>query len=248
MLSFPLEIVALVLGGFLIGGFSKGLIGMGLPVVVLAVIATPVGVSQGLSILVVPAILTNIWQALDGGALRQILARLWPFYVAAAAGVTIGGFILAGSSEAVLLAILGLVLIVYSVVSLISPPLPEPGRHEIWMAPSAALMGGVMFGMVGNFIVPGILYLQALGLKRDILVQALGVNFIVISTTLALSLTSHSVITWDLALLGLVCVPVAFGGMILGRSVRKYVSESGFRKIFLIALLLTGIYTFYNTL
>lgn len=249
MLPFPPEIIALVIGGFLLGGFSKGLIGLGLPVVVLAVIAAPLGVPSALSLLVVPAILTNLWQALDGGALFQILRRLWPFYLAASAGVWGGGFVLAGSSEETLLAILGFVLIVYSAISLISPPLPEPGKHERWMAPSAAFAGGLMFGMVGNFIVPGILYLQALGLKRDVLVQALGVNFIVISSTLALSLTSHSVITGELVLLSVLCgVPAAFAGMIFGRSVRKYVSESGFRKIFLFALLLTGIYTFVNAL
>jgi len=246
MMTYSPEMIALVLGGFLLGGISKGLIGMGLPVVVLAIIAGPLGVASSLSLLVVPAILTNIWQALDGGALREILRRLWPFYIAASLGVVVGGLILAGSSEELMLAILGLVLTVYSILTLISPPIPAPGRHETWMAPSAALLGGVMFGMVGNFIVPGILYLQALGLKRDVLVQALGVNFIVISSTLALSLTSHNLIAWDSFLLSCFCVPAAFAGMFIGRHVRRYVSESGFRKTFLFALLATGIYTFFR--
>lgn len=246
--SFSVEILALVIGSFLLGGFSKGLIGLGLPVVVLAIIAAPLGVPQALAVLVIPAVLTNIWQALDGGALREILRRLWPFYLAAFVGVWIGGTILAGASEALLLAILGVVLTIYAALALASPPLPPPGRHEGWMAPAAALSGGIMFGMVGNFIVPGILYLQALGLRRDVFVQALGVTFIVISSTLGLSLSSHSVMTADLAMVSVLAVPATFVGMALGRYCRGFVSEDGFRRIFLGALLLTGIYTFAKAL
>lgn len=249
MLAFPPDIIVLVIGGFLLGGITKGLIGMGLPIVVLTVLAPPLGVPSALSLLVVPTILTNIWQALDGGAMLQILRRLWPFYLAAIVGVWSGGFVLAGSSEDALLVVLGLVLIAYSALSLISPPLPEPGRHERWMAPTSAFVGGVIFGTVGNFIVPGILYLQALGLKRDVLVQALGINFVVITSALAVSLTSHNVITSDLVLLSALCgVPAAFAGMIFGRWIRQYASESSFRKIFLVALLLTGVYMFVNAI
>ncbi|MEM1049499.1 MAG: sulfite exporter TauE/SafE family protein [Pseudomonadota bacterium] len=242
MFPFPLEIVALVLATFLFGGISKGLIGLGLPVVVLALLAAPLGVPTALALMVVPAVLTNIWQALDGGALFALLRRLWSFFLAAICGVTLGGFVLAGASEALLLALLGGVLTVYAGFGLLSPPLPEPGRHEVWMAPSAALAGGVMFGMVGNFIVPGVLYLQAIRLGRDGLVQALGMTFIVISSTLGVSLTSHSVLTPDIALVGALCVPSTLLGMVIGRRIRRHVSEETFRRLFLVGLLLTGIY------
>jgi hypothetical protein len=59
-------------------------------------------------------------------------------------------------------------------------------------------LGGIMFGMTGNFIVPGILFLQALNLKRDMMVQALGLTFCTISTALALSMTQRSMLTPDL--------------------------------------------------
>lgn len=241
--ALPPSLWALAIGAFLCGGISKGAIGLGLPVVVLAILAAPMGVPSALSVLILPAVLTNIWQALDGGALREILRRLWPFYIAAFIGVTIGGRMLAGAAETLLLGILGAVLTVYAALSLASPQLPPPGRHEIWMAPSAALAGGVMFGLVGNFIVPGILYLQALGLRRDVFVQSLGVTFIVISSALGFSLTQNAIMTAELALLSAACVPSAFLGMILGRRLRKLISEEGFRRVLLIVLLLVGVYT-----
>lgn len=241
MTTFPVETLALVLGAFLLGGFAKGVIGMGLPVVVLAMLAAPLGVPTALSLLVLPAVLTNTWQALDGTALREILRRLWPFYLAASIGVLSGGLILAGAAEHLLLGLLGVVLAIYSALSLAAPRLPSPGRHETWMAPAAAFAGGILFGMVGNFIVPGILYLQALGLRRDVFVQALGVTFVVISSSLGVSLSSADILTGDLALLGAASVPMAFSGMAVGRRLRRYVPEELFRKIFLVALLLTGL-------
>ena len=243
-MSDPLfrEAVFLVVGSFLLGGFSKGLIGLGMPVVVLAVVAQPLGVSNALAVLVLPTILTNIWQAFDGPHFRSLIARLWPFYLAAFVGVWTGAFIRAGSSETALLILLNTVLMLYAAVSLVSPPIPAPGRHERWMAPSAALTGGVMFGMVGNFIVPGILYLQALGLKRDMLVQSLGITFIVISSTLALSLLSLDFLSGELLLLSAFGVPAAFGGMVLGRACRRFLPEQAFRALFLWALLVAGVY------
>lgn len=243
---FPPEVsdpamLALVLACFLLGGFAKGLVGLGMPVVVLAALAPVIGVPTSLALMVVPAMLTNVWQALDGGALGAILRRLWPFYIAAAIGVQLGGAVLASSSETVLLGLLGAVLVVYAAVSLLSPQLPAPGRHEVWMAPSAALAGGVMFGMVGNFIVPGILYLQALGLRRDLFVQTLGVTFIVISSALAVSLSGHHVLTPETAALGAVSTLPGLLGMVIGRRCRRYVSEDGFRRIFFIALLAVGV-------
>ncbi|MEO1502956.1 MAG: sulfite exporter TauE/SafE family protein [Pseudomonadota bacterium] len=247
MFSYPPEIIALALAAFLIGGFAKGVIGLGLPVVVLAIIAAPMGVANALAVFVIPAVLANLWQALDGTALRQILARLWPFYLAAAVGVMLGGQLVVFVAEAVLLTVLGTVLITYSALALASPDLPQPGRHEPWMAPAAALSGGIMFGLVGNFIVPGILYLQALRLPRDVFVQALGVTFIVISSSLGLSLSSAAVMTTDLALLSAACAPLAFLGMALGRRLRKHVSEDVFRKVFLTALILTGVYMIWQS-
>ena len=50
------------------------------------------------------------------------------------------------------------------------------------MSPLMGGAGGLMFGMTGIMIVPGILYLQTLGLKRDTFVQALGLTFVTITT------------------------------------------------------------------
>lgn len=54
--------VSIAIGAFLLGGAVKGIVGLGLPTVVLAVLGTALGLREALLLLVAPAFLTNIWQ------------------------------------------------------------------------------------------------------------------------------------------------------------------------------------------
>ncbi|MDH8297465.1 TSUP family transporter, partial [Klebsiella pneumoniae] len=66
---------------FLLAGFVKGTIGMGLPTVAMGLLATRMPPAHALAIVIVPAIVTNIWQTFVGPYLRDIVRRLWPLMV-----------------------------------------------------------------------------------------------------------------------------------------------------------------------
>ena len=66
---------------FLLAGFVKGMIGMGLPTVAVGLLGLMMTPSQAAAILIVPSLVTNVWQALAGGHLRAVAARLWPMLV-----------------------------------------------------------------------------------------------------------------------------------------------------------------------
>ena len=91
-------------------------------------------------------------------------------------------------------------------------------------------------------MVPGVLYLQALGLPRDLLVQAMGILFSLSAAVLALALARHRLLPPDLLLLSVVALVPAFAGMALGQRVRRRLSETRFRKVFFGALLVLGAY------
>jgi len=109
-------------------------------------------------------------------------------------------------------------------------------------------LGGVMFGMTGIIIVPGILYLQTLGLKRDVFVQALGLIFVTITVALGGSLTSRGLMTVDLGLMSLAALLPMGAGLALGQRYRHHISEERFRRIFLVALFLIGLDMLRRTL
>lgn len=233
--------VALILGAFFVAGSIKGLIGMGLPVVTLAILASTIGVRETLTVMLIPGIATNTWQALAGPAFRPLLRRLWAFLAAACLGIWFGTAILAVARSETLIALVGVTLTLYSAVALLRIEMPPPRRHEPWMSPLMGGLGGVMFGMAGNMIVPGILYLHALRLPRDTFVQALGITFVTITLALGTSLTGRGLMTQDLALMSAAALVPTVAGLALGTRYRHHISEARFRKIFLIALVVVGL-------
>lgn len=238
---WELGTVALILGAFFLAGLIKGLLGMGLPLITLAILASTLGVRETLSVMLIPGIATNAWQALAGPSFRRLARRLWPFLVAACIGIWFGTAVLAAARSETLIAIVGLTLTLYAAVALLRIEMPPPGRHEPWMSPLMGGLGGVMFGMAGNMIVPGILYLHALRLPRDTFVQALGITFITITLALGTSLTGRGLMTTDLALMSaLALVPTGLG-LALGSRYRHHISEGRFRQLFLIGLVLVGL-------
>jgi uncharacterized protein len=91
-------------------------------------------------------------------------------------------------------------------------------------------------------------YLQSIGLERDELVQALGVFFTVATLAQAFNLTSVGLLNAATALPGLVALGTAFAGMFAGQLVRQRMDPEGFRRWFLIAMLVLGCYLAVRTI
>ncbi|HJP22663.1 MAG: sulfite exporter TauE/SafE family protein [Alphaproteobacteria bacterium] len=227
---------------FLLAGFVKGVVGLGLPTVALALVAATLGLKQGMALMLIPAIATNIWQGLSGGALREVLRRLWLFLLASGIGVWFGVGVLAEADANLMSGLLGVVLVCYAGFSLVTPQIPEPGRFERWLSPPVGLLAGFMAGLTGSYMVPGALYLQALRLPRDVLVQTLGVAFTTTVLVLSAALARHDILTWQMAALSTLALAPAFAGMAVGRRLRLRLPEPLFRKVFFSAVLLLGIY------
>lgn len=236
------EILILIALVFLLAGMVKGLVGLGLPTVSLALLTATLGLKEAMALMLLPSLATNAWQALAGGGLRRIAERLWPLLLAACGGIVFGTALLAGSDGRLFAGLLGVMLCVYAAISLATPQVPPPGGKECWLSPVVGAANGVISGMTGSFVVPGVLYLQALGLPRDLLVQAMGLLFTVSTLALAASLGGHGLLPAELGLLSAGALVPAFAGMALGQRLRQRLPEQRFRKIFFLSLTLLGLY------
>lgn len=231
---------------FLLAGSVKGIIGLGLPTVSLALLTVAIDLPTAMALLLVPSFVTNIWQALVGGNGWEILRRLWPFLLMATVTVWLGATALTRVELPLLSALLGGLLVTYASISLAGIKLSVPPRHERWVGPLTGLVNGVLTGMTGSFVVPGVMYLQSLGLSRDALIQAMGMLFTLSTLALALALQGNSLLTVDHGILSGVALAPAILGMIIGQKIRKNLSEQLFRRTFFIALLILGIYIIAN--
>ena len=237
-----IQMVVLVLVAFALAGMLKGIVGFGLPTISLAFLAATLGLHQAMALLVVPALVTNIWQAFVGGHARVVLARIWPFLLMAGGTVWIGALALTRVDPGLLSGIFGLVLASYAAMGLCRPRLAVPRRHEPWAGPALGAANGVITGMTGMFLLPGVPYLQGMGLGRDALVQAIGLHVVVMTAALALSLRQGSLLTTDLMLLSALATLPAVAGMAVGQALRRRLSEERFQRVLFVALFLIGLY------
>ena len=225
---------------FLLAGWVKGVMGLGLPTVSLGLLTATLGLHPAMALLLVPSFVTNVYQAVAGGHRREVLRRIWPFLLAATLTIGLGAQALSRLNVALLSALLGVLLIAYALLGLTRPPLVLPASYESWAGPLTGAVNGMLTGMTGSFVVPGVFYLQALGLPRDKLIQAMGMLFTASTVALGIALGGHGLLPLDLLGLSAAAVAPAFAGMILGQRLRKRLSETLFRKLFFLALLLLG--------
>jgi uncharacterized membrane protein YfcA len=79
-------------------------------------------------------------------------------------------------------------------------------------------------------------------MEKDELVQALGVFFTVATVALAFNLTAGGLLNAATALPAAIAMACAFAGMYIGQSVRARMPAETFRRWFLIAMILLGLY------
>ncbi len=234
--------ISLIAATCLVAGAVKGVIGLGLPTISLTVLTATLGLQPAMALMLAPSFVTNVWQAMVGGNGKLIVRRIWPFLAMAAVTVWLGVGVLTRVDVAWLSALLGALLIVYAVVGLGGVRFSIDKSREVWAGPVIGAVNGIFTGMTGSFAVPGIPYLQALGLPRDMLVQAMGMLFAASTIALALSLGSKNLLSAEIGLMSVVAIVPACIGMVVGRRARQKISEALFRKIFYLALIVLGGY------
>lgn len=184
-----LEIVALT-GIFTLAGTVKGAIGLGLPTVSMGLLSLMMPPGQAAALLLLPSLITNLWQLLCGPRLGALCRRLWPMMLC----VTLGTLLSAGTLTAIdgRLAplALGICLTGYALLGFTRFDWRVSAAAEPWLGPLCGLLTGVLTGATGVFVIPAVPYLNALGLARDDLVQALGLSFTVSTLALAAGLAA----------------------------------------------------------
>ncbi|HEY0330156.1 MAG TPA: sulfite exporter TauE/SafE family protein [Rhodopseudomonas sp.] len=235
-------LLILIAAVFALAGFVKGVIGLGLPTVAMGLLAVAMPPAQALAIVIVPAIVTNIWQTFVGGYLRDVVRRLWPLMLATAIGIRAGAGLMTGPYAHYATILLGLLLVIYALLGLSQARFHVSPAHEKWVGGVVGLITGVVAAATGVQVIPSMPFMQAIGLEKDELVQALGVFFTTATLAQAFNLTQAGLLSAATALPGGVAMVTAFAGMFIGQMVRARMDAAQFRRWFLVAMGLLGVY------
>ncbi len=235
-------LLLLIALAFLLAGFVKGVIGLGLPTVSMGLLAVTMPPARALAIVIVPAVITNIWQTFAGPYLRDIIRRLWPLMLGTIGGIWLNAGSLTGPYARYGTLALGILLVIYAIIGLNKFHFRVARANEKWVGGIVGLITGIISAATGIQVIPSMPFMQAIGMEKDELVQALGVFFTVATIALAFNLTSAGLLNAATAVPGAVAMICAFIGMFIGQAVRSRMPAESFRRWFLIAMIFLGLY------
>src|ERR1700744_640108 len=139
----------LIAAAFLLAGFIKGVIGLGLPTVSMGLRAVTMPPAQAVAIVIIPAILTNIWQTFVGPYLWDIIKRLWPLMLGTILGIWLNAGSLTGPYARYGTIALGVLLVIYAIVGLGKFTIKVARNREKWVGGVVGLITGVICAATG---------------------------------------------------------------------------------------------------
>ena len=136
---------AFVAAAFLLAGLAKGVSGLGLPTVGMGLLGLAMSPAHAAALMVVPALLTNIWQMLSGPGLWRLIRRLWLMESGVCLGTWAGAGMMSGLKSGLPSAALGIALIAYAAIGLMNVHVPRvPASTEWWLGgPWAAFSSNI---------------------------------------------------------------------------------------------------------
>jgi uncharacterized membrane protein YfcA len=234
--------LAFIAAVFILAGAVKGVVGLGLPTVAVGLLGIVMAPREAAALLVVPSLVTNVWQLASGPAVGPLSRRLWPMLAGIVGGTLVGGALLPAMGSAWAGPMLGGALILYAVSGLVAFTLEIERRFEPMAGPIVGILTGMVTAATGVFVIPAVPYLGGLGLARDALIQALGLTFTAATCALALSLWLAGDMPLHAASTSLLALAPALAGMWCGQRLRSAISPQLFRRCFFTGLLGLGLH------
>jgi uncharacterized membrane protein YfcA len=221
-------------------GVVKGVLGIGIPLVSIALLSLMISVPEAVVLLPVPILVANTWQAFRGGHFRPAVRRFWPLIAALVAGTAVGALMLKRVDTDVLQIIIGSAVIVFALTSLTNPELRLPAGAERWAGALAGGLGGVLGGMSTLYGPPIIMYLVSLHLPKDQFVGFIGTLYLIGAIVLLVMLAGFRVMGPAELAASALATPPLLAGMLVGQWLRDRVSQALFKKGLLITVMVIG--------
>lgn len=215
---------------FVLAGLVKGVSGMGLPTVAIALLSLFMPPAQAAMLMVTPTLATNFAQC--WGPHTALLVRKLGWLWCCLALVTVLSPLPDIADEgSTALVFLGVVLIAYSAWGLAKPSLPAQKTPHPIVGAIIGGMTGIVTAATGVFALPMVPYMQMLGLTKEQYIQGLGIGFMVATIALAVRLGADLWLTPSFGPHVIsAAVGAAFVGMWAGARLRNRLNPLQFQK------------------
>lgn len=235
-----LEFLTLACGALFIAGSVKGIVGFGVPTVSIAILTIFADITSVWPVVAMACLITNIWQAINGPHLLELLKRFRFLLIASAVTTVITYFLVGIRFPSLTLFVLGSILFSYALSRLLNLRLLPKITNEKRSSVIIGFVQGLVTGVSGTFIVPMLLYFQNLQFDRNRLIQILGISFTINSAAFGTALALNGQFSVAVTAMSAFAVLPALVGMHIGRRLRFKLSEKLFEQVFLVCLMLAG--------
>ena len=144
-----IETLAIVFVAISIGAFSKGLVGLGLPMISIPILAGFIGVEHAVVVMTIPVAASNLVIVWSYRRLAEMVPGLGLALACAAAGAALGAYGLVAFDERVLLWVMTVWLAVYLIYRSVKPEFRLAGRAARIASPILATAAGIAQGATG---------------------------------------------------------------------------------------------------
>lgn len=226
-----------------LAGLVKGLVGFAMPMVLISGLGSVVAPDLALAWLILPTLVTNLWQALRQGV-GAALGSLWNFRLFLIAGL----FALGLSSQLVrvlpgpvFLLILGVPMTFYAAATLSGYPLRLPRRPGRPLEAAMGAVAGAFGGLSGVWGPPTVALLVAMDTDKREQMRVQGVIYGMGAVALTGAHLASGVLDARTAPVSALLIVPAMLGLWVGFRLHDRIDQQGFRKLTLVVLLIAGL-------
>jgi hypothetical protein len=226
----------------LCGGFIKGALGVGTPLLTVPMMALVLPPQMAIAIMAIPVVVANLWQFAQAGSSSAAVKRFWPAFIAILVGTWVGVNILATIDDRALLILVGVAVIVFAILqgSRFRLQLPDP-----LVKPAGVLFGGAsgLIGGISSFFGPMLItYLISVrNLGKDQFVGSISFLYVSAVVPWAIMLYLYGILDAPVLLYSaLATIPVTLG-LLLGQRIRRRISDARFHYLIIGILLVSAV-------
>lgn len=228
--------IALAILAILFGGVMKGAIGAGMPIIAAPALTMLFNVQTAVAVLVIPNLLSNVWQAWKFR--KQALPGRFLILFAGGGmlGVAIGTVMLAVLPQDTLSLLVAFAVLAYIALRLARPDWTLGREIANRLSGAAGIAGGFLQGATGISAPASITFLNAMKLPREAFIGTISIFFVFMTAVQIPTLWGMGLLSFEMLAYGFGALGLVFLAMPLGNWIGKRASPKVFDTIMLVTL------------
>lgn len=238
----------LIAGVYVLAGFIKGVIGIGLPTTAIALLTIIVSPLEAMAINILPMMTTNIYQFAKADSHIQLIRDYWRFAIMMVIFLLLASFFAAGLGNDIIRVLIAVSVLIFTLNNLFGIHWRLNPAHDAQWQIGMGTLSGILGGLTSIWGVPMTIYLVMKRLQPKQFVDATGFFILLGCFPLSAGYLHTGILTE--AALWPACAGVlgAFAGFYFGAHARKAVAPQLFHKLVLGMFLVMGLKMGYDSL